>query len=90
MLAKIFKRTVCVSFQSLPDIFVFLECHLRSYSYPKPAKPVVTKLKSRFIGESKIFATKAQSHEGFYYSLLVFWCLCGEKKKMPQNEKKHN
>jgi len=54
-----------------------------------PAKPVVAKLKFRFIAEPKKIATKAQRHEGFYYSFLVSWCLCGEKK-LPQNEIKHN
>jgi hypothetical protein len=89
MLAKIFKWTIGVSFQSLPDVFVFLKCHLRSSAYPNPAKPVVAKLKSRFIGEPKIFATKAQRHEGFYYSFLVSWSLCGEKKKNCHKMKKH-
>jgi hypothetical protein len=31
----------------------------------------------------EIFATKAQRFQGFFcYSFIVFWCLCGEKKKV--------
>jgi hypothetical protein len=38
---------------------------------------------SRFIGESKIFATKALRHKGYiYYSFFVPWCLSGKMEKV--------
>jgi hypothetical protein len=51
MFAKIFKCAICIPFQSLPDVFVFFECHLRSSIYPNPDKP------------EKFFITKARKYE---------------------------
>jgi len=50
---------------------------------PNPDEPVVAKRKSRFIGETKIFATKAPRHKGYiYYSFFVPWCLSGRMEKV--------
>gem|GEM_PF-2325020 len=35
-----------------------------------PDRPFVVKRTSRFIEEQKIFATKAQRHEGFFFAIL--------------------
>jgi len=75
--------------------------------YPNPDEPVVAKRTcppvpcggdlsafggSRFVGEPKIFATKALRHKGFYFVILSSWLgtLVAEWNKFCQKNTKFN